>query len=152
MDPRRFKAPFLRRTHIREKADGLRSRQTVIESDGKWDSVAVLALKESLEKVAKTAVDLTKGFVSSNGIQTLVSYCQSEISNAVIGTSSAWKNMFPGRRILEEYARKHNLGKRPVLQNCIINELAAQPGRIPEELTNLVAIMSSGGSFQPKQS
>jgi len=124
--------------------------QTVFESDGKWDDVAVSAFKEGLEKVAKSAVAESQGFVSSDGVQTLISDCQNEISNAVAGSSSGWMSMFPGRRILEEYGRKYSLGKPPVLQNCVINELAAQPGRIPEELRSLVATMSNGGSFEQK--
>ena len=121
--------------------------QKIIESNGNWNDATLSAFKESVGKIVKTAVTEFQEFAGDEGMHKLISECQSEISNAVVGDGSGWVNVFPGRRILEEYARNYKLGKPPVLQNCIINELAAQPERIPEELRNLVVTASKGEPF-----
>ena len=80
-------------------------------------------------------------------LYTLISQCQEELRQAVIGDDDGWRALFPGRRLLEEYAKKEGLGKPPILQNSLIKELSTTPEKVASELTGVIQTIVDGNTF-----
>ena len=52
--------------------------------------------------------------------------------------SDGWKTKFPGKAIIERFAKELDLGKPIVLQNSLIKELAGAPSLVPTDLASVI--------------
>ena len=77
----------------------------------------------------------------------LFAECRDEVVGAVEGGSDRWQAVYPGRRLLEEYARRQKLGEVTALRNSVIRDLAASPDRVPGELQRVVETIVKGVRF-----
>ena len=62
----------------------------------------------------------------------------SMLSNESDDSDESWRILFPGRRLIEEYAKSEGLGKPIVLQNSLIKQLSTDPSRVPIDLRNIM--------------
>lgn len=82
-----------------------------------------------------------------NALDAIIKECLDEVHKAVFGENDGWRFLFPGRRLLEEYAKVEGLGKPPIFQNSLIKELSRVPERIPVELKKVIQTVYDGGAF-----
>jgi ABC-type lipoprotein export system ATPase subunit len=85
--------------------------QSILRPDGKLDVKKVELLERRVtDKVSTINKDLAVSTERSKLI-TLLTNCQNEIKQALTGDSETWKSLFPGRRLLEEYAKAEGLDR-----------------------------------------
>lgn len=75
-------------------------------------------------------------------LQGIIEAVLKEVQEAFSNNADGWKILFPGRRILEQYAKENELGKKPAFINSLIKELASHPNKIPEELSDVMQKIS----------
>lgn len=114
------------------------SRQSILKPNGELDSAKVEQLKQQV--VTKTATINSSLAASTEPAQldVLIAQYRDEVRQAIMGSNQKWRSLFPGRRLLEEYARAEGLGKAIVLQNNLIKELSAAPERVAPELRRVI--------------
>jgi energy-coupling factor transporter ATP-binding protein EcfA2 len=121
--------------------------QAILDGSGEW------AFKRVEEFKRHFAINITainndlSARTKSEALDALVSQCQAELRQAIIGDSNGWRSLFPGRRLLEEYAKAEGLGKPPVLQNSLIKELSTSPDKVPSELRQVIQTIVDGKTF-----
>lgn len=88
--------------------------------------------------------------VSDAATAQLVAACQAEVEVWLSGTASGqtWRERFPGKRLLEQFAKKAGVQDRVAFHNQLILRLAQHPTRIPEELSCLMTTVRTGQPFQ----
>jgi hypothetical protein len=62
-------------------------------------------------------------------------------------TGDRWREVFPGKRILEELTRRLGLGNAVVFQNALLKEMATDRRFIPAELAHVIAVVIAGDRF-----
>lgn len=124
--------------------------QSVVDGNGVADPAKIALLSGQIVGKAGTInQEMTKA-TSKAAIEQLVLNCQRELEEAVQeGATDTWRTVFPGKQLLEEYAKTCDLGKPPVLENTLIKQLAVRPERIPSELRQVVDVIVAGRSFTP---
>lgn len=119
----------------------------ILDSSGEFIPEKVEQLMSHFTTKTET---ITADLVEKTGpeaLEALISECKEELRQAVIGEHENWRYLFPGRRLLEEYAKAEQLGKPPVIQNCLIKELATTPDKFASELRGLVNTIVEGRTF-----
>ena len=107
------------------------------------DAKANLATLESA--LVKRASDLLSGLSASLAESEVRSVIASAVATADRWLNSdEWIDRFPGRRILETFARMQNLGDPVVLTNSIIREMASNQRFIEGELKKILSDASKG--------
>lgn len=114
------------------------NRQSILQHDGEPDYTRLESLKQEVVSKAAAINNSLATVTEPEQLRALVSEYQGEIQRACTGNSEGWRQLFPGRRLLEEYARVESLGKSVVLQNNLIKELSATPDKVAPELRRLV--------------
>jgi hypothetical protein len=61
------------------------------------------------------------------------------VTDAVVGAlaTGEWRNLYPGRKLLQKFSVENGLGDWPVLQNLIIEQMSKVPAAIPAELKRI---------------
>lgn len=121
--------------------------QTIIDSNGQVKSDTLEQFGDYLKQQVTTINERLLERTKPDALDQLITECRQEVSHALNQNSDGWKILFPGRRLLEEYAKDEGLGKHPVLQNTLIKELGGVPERIPEELRNIISKIADGAKF-----
>jgi hypothetical protein len=122
--------------------------QSIVDGSGVADRSKIAMLSGQIVARATAINQDMAAATSQTAIETLVMSCQSELEEAVKeGGAASWMVLFPGKQLLEEYAKACDLGKPPVLQNTLIKQLAARPERIPAELGRVVEKTIAGQPF-----
>jgi len=121
--------------------------QHLIDAEGKWDEDKISDLLGQVTVKADGVVKDLTAHMTSESIGQLVGDCQQEVRDALI-TEPGWMHLFPGRRLLEEYCKLEELGQAPIaLQNSIIKELAIREEWVPDELSEVMKVITEGGRF-----
>ena len=121
--------------------------QLILSSGGEFISERIEKLKRHFAtKTDAISADLVAK-TKREALDTLISQCQEELRQSIIGDDDGWRSLFPGRRLLEEYAKAEGLGKPPILQNCLIKELSATPDKVAPELRSVIQTIADGRTF-----
>jgi hypothetical protein len=123
--------------------------QAFLDHAGRWDDAIV---EEFHGQLATKVSDTNNALLEQTDnitLQRLVTECQRVVTDAIDDDRNDWRIVFPGRRLLEEYAKTEHLGKAIVLQNSIIKELGNSAQRVPNELQHAIEIVATGGTFAP---
>jgi hypothetical protein len=113
--------------------------QSVVDGSGVADPGKIALLINQILGKAATINGEMAAATSQSAIEQLVMSCRTELEEAVKeGSGDTWRLIFPGKQLLEEYAKLCDLGKPPVLENTLIKQLAARPDRIASELREIV--------------
>lgn len=123
--------------------------QPIVDAVGEWIPEKIEGLRNHIAAKAETVNSDLCARTNPAALEALVAECQEEMRAAVSNGSDGWRSVFPGRRILEEYARMENLGKPPVLQNSLIKELSTATERIAPELQQVMRVIVDGKIFVP---
>jgi hypothetical protein len=59
-----------------------------------------------------------------------------------------WRERFPGKRLLEAFAKRRGIRDTVALHNSIILGISQRRERVPEELMDLMQAVQSGGPFR----
>lgn len=121
--------------------------QAIFDSCGEWILEKVEEFKGHFATKIAAINDNLSARTKSEALDTLISQCQHELRHAISEDSDGWRSLFPGRRLLEEYARAEGLGKPPVLQNSLIKELSTSPDKVPSELRQVIQTIVDGKTF-----
>lgn len=121
--------------------------ESIIDSEGNLVISKLNQFKSHLFTNVKGINDELLNSTKPENLSTLISQCEKDVRLAVIGEENKWKYLFPGRRLIEEYAKAEGLGKPPILQNSIIKELSTNPNKIPMELKQIIQTISEGNEF-----
>lgn len=113
-------------------------------ADGSWDSSKLGAFEERLRrKITETNTTLAEETEQSK-LAKLVEECRNKIDAAL--SSDGWISLFPGRNLLQLYAKKETLGSYVAFQNSLIKEMKAS-AKIPDELKSIIETIESGSDF-----
>jgi energy-coupling factor transporter ATP-binding protein EcfA2 len=124
--------------------------QSVVDGNGVADPAKIALLSNQIVGKATTINGEMAGATSQSAIEQLLASCRTELEEAVKeGGADNWRLLFPGKQLLEEYAKGCDLGKPPVLENTLIKQLAARPDSIPSELRQVVDGIVAGRPFAP---
>ena len=94
------------------------------------------AMRETMERKAETVVDEMRGRVEGHKFAELFNNCRTEIESALV--SQEWKNLFPGKELLDGYCKVLGIPKPPVLHNAVIKEMSTDRAKIPEEIDQII--------------
>jgi hypothetical protein len=125
----------------------LMENQPVIDSGGDIDDVKIEALRTQVRTRVEQINSDISDTTTPDSVDVLISHATDEVRQAINDGSDGWKLLFPGKRLLEEYARSEGLGKPPALQNSLIKELATNPEKISSELRHVISIIANGDTF-----
>lgn len=103
-------------------------------SDG-WNAQKLATLKSTLSSRASGIRQSLQTEVAKDGFDITFEQCRSEIELAL--SSDKWKQLLPGKEILQRFARRKNLGNVAILHNAVINHLASNPEYIDDELKSI---------------
>jgi hypothetical protein len=120
--------------------------ESIIDSSGTFDAVKLDTLKmRIIERVRQVNSALTS-LTSSSSLESLIATNQEEIRKAIFDEGDGWRVLFPGKRMLAEYAKLEALGNPLIFQNSLIKEMASL-NLVPEELRLVVKQISNGESL-----
>jgi hypothetical protein len=121
--------------------------ESIVDSTGTFDAAKVNTLKTHVTARVTQANSSLAALTSSTSLEALISGYQEEVRTAIIDEGDRWRVLFPGKRMLGEYARLEGLGNPLVLQNSLIKEMATSLNLVPEELKIVVSKISTGESL-----
>lgn len=121
--------------------------QALLDTDGKLITEKIEEFKSHFFDKVKDINEELFSKVKPEALEAVITQCQDELKQAIIGNDAGWRSLFPGRRLLEEYAKKEGLGKPPILQNSIIKELSTTPEKVASELTGVIKTIVDGNTF-----
>ncbi|MCL4198118.1 MAG: AAA family ATPase [Phycisphaerales bacterium] len=112
--------------------------QPCLTAEGEWLTGSIDSLRSRFVDRIRDAQSSMQEVVSSTSANAVCEECQCECLAAVNG--SAWRLLFPGKRLLSEYAklRGHRKVIVPALTNSLVRNLGAAPARLPEDLKRIV--------------
>ncbi len=118
---------------------------SVLDDAHQWKAAEVAAFAGQLRTKAAGVASGIATAVTEERLNQITSDCMLEITAALDG--DGWRVLFPGKRLLEEYARRCALGRSLAFANSIVKELGDHPDRIPVELTTAIDVIVRGGRF-----
>jgi AAA domain, putative AbiEii toxin, Type IV TA system len=82
-------------------------------------------------------------------VDELVNVCETELVSALSESApdQTWRERFPGKRLLQTFAKNLGIKDAAAFHNSIILRLAETPERVPSELQNLMAVVKTGAPF-----
>lgn len=108
-------------------------------SDGNWNEETFKNLSNSLNTKFTESSKRIVTVINETNFDDVFNSCKKEILNSL--GNNGWISLFPGKELLNEYAKLHSLGKPPTFINCLIKELSIQNDKIPSELRDSVQDM-----------
>ena len=106
-----------------------------VDAQNAWDP-RLSELQQAMEGKAATVVGEMRTRVDGHSFGLLFDNCRTEVELAL--RSNNWKNLFPGKELLDQYCKTLSISKPPVLHNAIIKEMATKRARIPEEINDII--------------
>lgn len=115
------------------------SGQSAVNGENKVNIKVVDALKISLLDRFRIVTSEVSSRVSATTAEHIFDTCLEEVHQALTDGSNRWKELFPGRYILQRFSAKHNLGDWPALQNLLIERLAKGDIAVDSELQTILS-------------
>lgn len=120
--------------------------QNLLGSDGNPNTEVVESLRTALfDRVRCVNTELMIR-ISEEERRSVFESCVDEVQSALRLENDDWKALFPGRYLLKRFARAHNLGKWPALQNILIDRLSVGDIPVHVELRRIFEAITSGAS------
>jgi ABC-type lipoprotein export system ATPase subunit len=120
-------------------------KQAVIDGTGNPIDTAVSDFKRHVKAKISEVNTQMMTTTTDGAIDLIIRNAVEEVQKAL--NTDEWRNLFPGRRLLEAYGSKEGLGKPPAFVNSLIKDLASHPESIPSELSSLVNKIIDGNSL-----
>ena len=117
--------------------------QTVLTDDLDWQEERIAAISERTAgrfAELETKVSNWPGLVDAQFKQ-----CRDRLLRGF--ESEGWRDLVPGRRLLEAYCKDQDLGRPIILQNAIIKEFAAHPNEQPAEFSEVLKRIGLGANL-----
>lgn len=119
--------------------------QPVLDEAGEWLAEPVAGFGRQLAGAVGKAEAALRAACSEEAVAALLGRCQAEVKAALSG--DGWRAAFPGKRLLEELAKRYGLKNVVAFQNSLIKGLAADRELIPLELSRVMDVITAGGRF-----
>ena len=120
--------------------------ESIIDSSGNFDTAKLDILKTRISKRVAQVNSTLASLTSSTSLETLIASNQEEVRKAIYDEGDGWRVLFPGKRMLVEYAKSEALGNPLIFQNSLIKEMASL-NLVPEELRLVIRQISNGESL-----
>jgi hypothetical protein len=119
--------------------------QSIVDVNGQLDGAKLSTLRSHIEERARMVNAGLAEATSLDALDALVTEAQAAVVGA-LANQDGWRSLFPGRRLLEEYAPAEGLGQPIVLQNSVIKHLGSSKGTVPTELVKIIdRVVAAGG-------
>lgn len=149
---RRNSAAFLRDLAVSRLSELFQSEDFSIGNHSSGQALVA----EGNQVVQETAANLTDALLQNAGrvisavaqrttpdaVTRVIDGCVDQVRAAF--ESNAWRDLFPGRYLLEKFSTKHGLGNWPTLQNVLIDEFAQRPAMLAAELRAIAERIGKG--------
>lgn len=123
--------------------------QPIVGSDGSQTADRVSTLRRLFgSRVSEVEAQLAS-HMAPGSLDELFDACLVSIVSSL--DDETWRDLFPGRRLIEEFCKRHSVGKALVFQNSLIKELGARPELMPSELARVFSAISRSESFDVKK-
>jgi hypothetical protein len=100
------------------------NRLKISNLDGSIDTAVVDPLREALRSKLSTVESAVRGRLELVNTDRIFENCKATVLDAVNDAGDKWKILFPGKEILVQFSKKHQMGAWPLLQNLIISRIA----------------------------
>ncbi|XGX79777.1 hypothetical protein LQK93_02592 [Terrabacter sp. BE26] len=124
---------------------------SVLNADSTPNQGLLQAMEHSFTDKANAVGDAIGQRLSTDAIATVITESTTTVVEALAADfgSKSWRNIYPGKRLLEELAKLY--GVAPIaLQNSVLIALSSRRELIAQDLRDLVSAVSSGDSFPAK--
>jgi len=119
-----------------------------LDSSLSWhDNIVNAATERFRERFSGASNDITH-HATPQEVDQQVAKAKEEITVALQG--SGWKELFPGKELLEGFGKRVGFGKGPVFINAVIRKLAVNPSRIDSELRQIMSQIAKDGGANPR--
>lgn len=122
---------------------------SLYEPDGGVHEERRTAILNQFRQSAADIREAASSRISEPQVDQLVSVCETEMASALseAAPDQTWRERFPGKRLLQAFAKSVGVKDAAALHNSIILRLAETQDRVPEELTQLMTVVKSGTPF-----
>ena len=86
------------------------------------------------------------GRLKPDTLEVIFDACQKQVVSALDPSKDAWKRLFPGKLILQYFAKKHDLGRWPALQNLAIEAMAEMQSASVSDLRGIFQRVAGNGA------
>jgi predicted ATP-dependent endonuclease of OLD family len=134
--------------HIQDISLGkMMTNQSIFDNSGEVnDTQKELLLTLVTEKLNQTNKNLGK-FTTAENIESEILCCLDKIKNCFNASSSNdWVSIFPGKRLLELYAKEEQIDKTSFI-NSIIKSISTNEDKIASELKCIMSTIVKGDKF-----
>jgi hypothetical protein len=97
---------------------------SVIASTGEPNSAVLDPLRASLRERIGTVNREVAERLEPDALAAIFDACQKQVVSTLDLSKDDWKKLFPGKFILQRFAKEHDLGLWPALQNLTIEAMA----------------------------
>lgn len=111
-------------------------------TDLKLDDIKYNILQEKFKENATNIKTEIIETLSDKSLTTIIETSKNDITKAV--TSNEWQNLFPGKELLETFAKKLGITNSISLQNSIIKELSSDTSNVDDELIEIFEKIDCG--------
>ena len=120
------------------------TNQAIVTASSEIDAGVFELLRTALtSKLADVNNAVSTRTISTNTNQ-ILDDCLSEVKDALQIENDRWKELFPGRYILQKFSSMHGLGDWPALQNLIIDHLSKGNFLVNSELKGIFDMIIHG--------
>ena len=98
-----------------------------VTASGEANITVLDPLRASLRERIESINQQISGRLEPTALDTIFDHCQEEVMSALDISKDDWKRLFPGKFILQRFAKEHDLGHWPALQNLAIEAVAQMP-------------------------
>jgi len=113
------------------------SNQAVFTAANEVDSTVMMPLREALLNKVAGVNDAISERTTTKNTNEMFDSCVDEVRQALQINAEGWKELFPGRYLLERFSVKYGLGDWPALQNLLIDRLSGGARPVNAELKHI---------------
>jgi energy-coupling factor transporter ATP-binding protein EcfA2 len=115
---------------------------SLVSNGDRTNDNVVNSLRTALFDKFSRVNSMVSGRVTATSAESIFSDAFQEVTTAFREGSDLWKELFPGRYILQRFSSQHGLGDWPALQNLLIERLAKGDIPINSELRTIMLKIS----------
>ena len=125
--------------------------QESIDENGNWNEMNVGALRDRFSEKVAANLQESVDAASAVAVERLFERCQAKLQGAITG--EGWRSLFPGKRLLEEYARGrgHASAVVPTITNSLVKHLSTTLDNVPEDLRRIVSTVVGGSETASRE-
>jgi hypothetical protein len=119
---------------------------SAIAATGEPNSGVLDALRASLRERIGTVNREVAERLEPNALDVIFDACQKQVVATLDLSKDDWKKLFPGKFILQRFAKEHDLGLWPALQNLTIEAMAEMHPRSVSDLRMIFQRVAGSGT------